>query len=286
MKATLLRTVAVAVIVAVCVPRTADATVVGFEDFDGGAVNLSSTANVEDYPHSNGNLGDVFGRLVQGSGAMPFDVADDSAADVSGGGINPGDSLGIAGRNTSNFFAMNDADATTINNATWTFNIASALSLTSISMDIAAMGDFEASSTDGFRVEARVDSNAYSTIFLGRTNEAISHTYRAMDDGTTPSHNDPLELFIDGSGTAAAVLDKSVASTGNFDTYTSVLLAGLSGTSLDIRISWEGTPSGSEAMGFDNITINAVAVPEASSFLFGGLTVAMAAVGYARRRRT
>ncbi|MAT68724.1 MAG: hypothetical protein CMJ58_04300 [Planctomycetaceae bacterium] len=181
---------------------------------------------------------------------------------------------------------MNDADATTINNATWTFNIASALSLTSISMDIAAMGDFEASSTDGFRVEARVDSNAYSTIFLGRTNEAISHTYRAMDDGTTPSHNDPLELFIDGSGTAAAVLDKSVASTGNFDTYTSVLLAGLSGTSLDIRISWEGTPSGSEAMGFDNITINAVAVPEASSFLFGGLTVAMAAVGYARRRRT
>ena len=74
-----------------------------------------------------------------------------------------------------------------------------------------------------------------------------------MDDGGIFSDDDPLQLFIDGSANAIGFLDKSEAATGLFDTYTSTLLAGVSGSTLDIRVSWTGTPSGSEPMGIDNI---------------------------------
>ena len=36
--------------------------------------------------------------------------------------------------------------------------------------------------------------------------------------------------------------DKSDAATGRFDTYVSVALAGQSGSMLDLRVSWAGTP--------------------------------------------
>ncbi|MGD8406305.1 MAG: hypothetical protein PVJ21_21800, partial [Anaerolineales bacterium] len=78
--------------------------VIGFEDFDGGAINLSSTSNVYDYDAGGGSLGDVFGRVSAffgGGTGMPFDVADDTVADVSGGGVYPSDTLGLAGQNTT-----------------------------------------------------------------------------------------------------------------------------------------------------------------------------------------
>jgi hypothetical protein len=51
-------------------------------------------------------------------------------------------------------------------------------------------------------------------------------------------------------------------------------------STLDIRVSWAGNPSGSEPQGIDNITINGV-VPEPGSLALlalGGLMIA-------RRRR-
>ena len=103
--------------------------------------------------------------------------------------------------------------------------------------------------------------------------------YRPMDDGGIFSDDDPLALFIDGSATSAGFLDKSDAATGDFDTYTSLAMAGMSGSLMDIRISWEGTPSGSEPMGMDNITINGLVPAPGALALLGlaGLT--------ARRRR-
>lgn len=281
---------AVAAILNICSIGRAD--VIGFEDFDGGAFNLSGTTNVFFYNSGGGTGGDVFGIVNNTAVGGPFDVYDDSAFDNSGAGAGSpfaGDTLGIAGQNTSGFFAMNDMDGNIdgagnpVNNAVWSFDISSANSLTSIAIDLAAMGDFEASSSDGFLIEARIDGGAYQEIFRGVTDEAASKDYRAFDDGDIFNLNDPLELFIDGVATGI-FLDKSVAATGAFDSFSSTLFAGLSGSNLDIRVSWAGAPSGSEPMGLDNITINGTtAIPEPASFAFAGL--ALAGFGLIRRRK-
>ena len=247
------------------------AEVIAKEDFDGGAVNLSGSTNVFDYAGGaatsgpGGAAGDVFGRVSSTLG-MPFDVADDTVVSVSdsAGEPFPTDTLGLAGQNTTSFFAMNDMDGTAIDpaitNASWVFDISGATSISDIQIDLAGLGDFEASSTDGFLIEARIDANTFVEIFKARTNEAEYKVYRPMDNGTTIfEDDDPLELFIDGSTTPVGFLDKSDPTTGNFDTYTSTALSGQSGATLEVRVSYEGTPSGSEPMGLDNITINGTA---------------------------
>ncbi len=259
----------------------APTAIIGLEDFDGGAVNLSSASNVFDFGAGGGSGGDVFGRVdgQLGGTGMPFDVADDTVADVSGartGSAYPSDTLGLAGQNTTAFFALNDmdgADGPSLTDATWTFDISSASSLTSIQIDIGALGDFEASSSDGFLIEARIDSASYQTIFAAITDESASKTYRPLDGGYIFSGDDPLQLFIDGAATPIGFLDKSDPTTGNFDTYVSTLLAGQSGSTLDIRVSWSGTPSGSEPMGIDNITINGETSPTPPILLLSEVTV-------------
>jgi len=266
---------------------SAYADVIGFEDFDGGAINLMSTVNVFDYGAGGGAGGDVFGRVSPWNGGLgtggPFDVWDDSVVDSSGGGVFPGDSRGLAGKGATAFFAMNDMDGAEMPNilpdATWSFDISSALSITDITMDIAAMGDFEAASLDGFLVEAQIDGGGYVPIFAGITDEDGVQAYRFMDDGTVPvDTNDPLELHIDGVATGQ-YLDRGGTGTGVFDSYTSLALAGQSGSTLDIRVSWAGTPSGSEPMGLDNFTINGVIPAPGALALLGVAGLA------ARRRR-
>lgn len=266
--------------------QTTGATVIGFEDFDGGAVNLSGTTNVFDYGAGGGAGGDVFGRVQPFVTGMPFDLADDSAADVSGDGTGPPfttDSRGVIGQNSSAVFGIVDGDALPLNDAVWSFDVSSAVSLTDITIDMGAMGDWEASSMDGFRVEAQLDGGGYSTIFLARPDETIDpYTYRPMDGGTAFAENDPLVLFIDGSGTAAGTLDKSIPATGALDSYTSTLFAGLSGSTLDIRVGWDGSPSGGEAAALDNFTINGV-IPEPSTFALLAIAL-LGAVGMRRFR--
>lgn len=236
-------------------------TTIGFEDFDGNEINRTNTANVADYNMGGGTGGDVFGRVdgQPGGVGMPFDVADDTAFDVSGGGAGtsfPADQLGIAGQNTTAFFALNDMDGISVNNAVWTFSGWGSAVIENITIDIAAMGNFETASTDGFIIETSIDGGAFQEIFRAATNEAETKTYRPLDGGFVFSDDDPLELFIDGNGTAVGFLDKSDVATGNFDTYTSTLLNGETATEVRVRIRWEGAPSGSEPMGIDNITIN------------------------------
>lgn len=268
-------------------PSFASADVIGFEDFDGGAINLTSTERVEFYNAGGGSLGDVMGIVssVAGGGVGgPFDVWDDTVADNSGGDVNPGDQLGVAGQNTTAFFAMNDMDGSAgpgFADSIWSFDISSAASIENIQMDIGAIGDFEAGSEDGFLIEARIDGGAYSEIFRGTTDESAFKEYRPLDNGFVFADDDPLELSIDGVATGT-FLDKSDATTGLFDTYTSTLFAGQSGNNLDIRISWSGTPSGTEPMGFDNFVINGAAIPEPGSVAFLGL---ISLVGLARRRK-
>jgi hypothetical protein len=264
---------------------TASADVIAFEDFDGGAVNLSSTTNVFDFGAGGGSGGDVFGRVSAfylGGTGMPWDMGDDSVSDVSSGGVFPTDALGIAGQNTTAFFGMNDMDgagAPGFTFASWSFDITSAVSITDITIDLAGMGDFEFTSQDGFLIEAQIDGGGYVEIFKATSDDAGNKTYRAMDGGLVVNLNDPLELFIDGADTSVGYLDKCIAATGAFDSYTSVGLAGGSGSALDVRVSWAGTPSGSEPMGIDNITINGV-IPAPGALALLGLAGVVA-----RRRR-
>ncbi|EDM44108.1 extracellular nuclease [unidentified eubacterium SCB49] len=238
-------------------------TTIGFEDFDGNEMNLNGTLNVADYNNGGGTGGDVFG-VVNGQPngvGMPFDVADDSVFNVSGAGTGasfPADQLGIAGQNTTGFFALNDMDGINVNNAAWTFSGWGLAQIHNISIAIAAMGDFETSTSDGFIIEASIDDGVFQEIFKATTNESASKTYRPLDGGFVFTDDDPLELFIDGNATAIGFLDKSEVATGNFDTYTSEVLNGEMASEVTIRIRWEGTPSGSEPMGIDNITINGV----------------------------
>jgi len=194
-----------------CVTTNYAQTTLGFEDFDNNSLNLSNSANVADYGMAGGSGRDVFGRVdgqVGGNG-MPFDVADDTEANVSGartGDNFPNDTSGLVGQNSTGFFALNDANGVEgpPNNATWTFFwLGVAATLSSIEIDLAAIGDFEASSSDGFLIEAAVDGGAFQEIFKAVTNESTSKTYRALDGGFVPDLNDPLELFIDGGSSSA-----------------------------------------------------------------------------------
>ncbi len=263
----------VVIAVALLVVQAGYAAPVARENFDGGALNLLGTSNVFDFNAGGGTVGDCFGRVSQWAGGTgtggPFDVWDDSVTNTSGGGVFPTDTLAVAGQNSSAFFGLNDMDGflPLVNNATWTFDISGALTIHSIKMRLGAMGDFETASTDGFLVEARIDAGAYQEIFKGRTDEAAQKTYRAFDDGDVQAVvQDPLELYIDGVATDT-FLDKSDPVTGLFDLYTSTLFSGSSGSTMDIRVSWAGTPSGSEPMGIDNIII----VPEPVSLSLLGL---------------
>jgi hypothetical protein len=257
---------------------------IAFEDFDGGAFNLSSTTNVFDYGAGGGAAGDVFGRVSAfylGGTGMPFDVADDTVSDVSGGGVFPDDTIALASQNTSAFFAMNDMDGSSaplFPNATWTFDITSAIRLDDITIDLGALGDFEASSLDGFFIEYQIDGGGYTEIFRATTDEEAFKEYRPFDNGFIFADDDPLALSIDG-GAPIGYLDKSDPVTGAFDSYTSLAIAGMTGSTLDIRVSWEGTPSGSEPMGIDNITINGI-IPEPAT----GLLLAAMAIAALRRR--
>ncbi len=129
-------------------------------------------------------------------------------------------------------------------------------------------------------IEARIDSNGFQEIFKARTDAAGSKLYRPFDSGTTVTLDDPLELSIDGLATGT-YLDKADATTGSFDSYVSTLLNGGSGSTLDIQVSWAGSPSGGEPMGIDNITINGTPIPEPSALI----AVLLGLGGFLLRRR-
>lgn len=274
-----------AAVVVVSLASTANAALIAGENFDGGAVNLLGTQNVYDYGAGGGSGNDVFGRVSQfrtGGTGMPYDVADDTAYDVSGGGVYPDDQLGIAGGFKNAFFAMNNMDAVGVNNATWTFDVSSAVvEIQHILISFAAMGDFEAASTDGFLIEAQLDGSGYREIFKARTDEDASLTYNPLDGGYELTADDPLELFIDGEpGWLDPIYIDNWHIMGGGFLGGSTAFYGQVGSELDIRLSWTGTPSGSEPMGIDSININGV-VPEpagVSLLILGGLLVT-------RRRR-
>ncbi|WP_442484108.1 dockerin type I domain-containing protein [Aeoliella sp. SH292] len=133
------------------------------------------------------STGDMFG--IEDRNDAPASALLDNTAIGS-----PSDASGIVrGSDFANFFGVADTE----NNdnagpltATWTFDISQALGDLKVSIDMAAMGDFEVSG-DIIRFETSMDGSPFSTLFEATVDEAISQDY-VMESGAIRTLNDPL----------------------------------------------------------------------------------------------
>ena len=209
-------------------------TPVAFDLVDSTSLNLISFTNP--FAGAFGSAGDGFEIYQRGvSGTIPFAVLDDTLS------VFPPDTLGIIGEgNTEQFFGIVD----TVNGdnpggsaaATWVFDITGFTDL-SLSIDMGAMGDFEAS--DVFTWTYQIDGGPTQVAFQSIVDEASGLTY-TLDSGTVVTQDDPM--LVDGT-----VLTNALQT----------LTTGLNGVGSQLTLTLEATlDGGSEAVVFQDIVIN------------------------------
>jgi hypothetical protein len=194
---------------------------------------------------------------------LPFGVLDDSLT------ILTGDTQGIVSENKidSWFGATNmylelagdlTPDDVTQNGddeveAIWTFNVSGRSNL-SLSIDMAAMGDFEAIDcstqptcvVDRYTFATSIDGGAFTDLFTIRADQAQTVIY-AMASGTmTPTIDDPM------------VLNGTTLLTNNFLSFGASIPGSGSILTLRLRAQSDGN---TEGFAFDNIVITSAAAP-------------------------
>ncbi|MFK8051396.1 MAG: hypothetical protein AB8F65_00370 [Woeseiaceae bacterium] len=209
------------------------AQLVGADLVDGDSVNLISYDNPSTDAFTS--AGDGFQIYTRGlSPTIPFSLADDSIS------VFPADTLGIvAETDTAPFFGATDTvngDTSGAVSATWVFDVAGASDMV-LSIDFAAMGDFE--NSDTFDVTYQIDGGDVQTAFSVTIDENIAADY-SLASGTAVNLNDPATL----QGTVL---------TNAFQTF-GADIAG-SGSELAITLT-VNTDGGSEAFAIRNIEIN------------------------------
>ncbi len=185
------------------------------------------------------------------SSTIPFALVDDSFS------VFTGDQSGIVDASSDSPGYKDDTwfGVVDVNNpdnpsgeaaATWEFNIAGAVGL-EVSIDMAAMGDFDAADT--YMWTYSIDGDAAQALFSSSIDEAGSATY-TLADGDMFTLDDPL-LMTDAQ-------DQTVQLSNEFQTLTS-LLSGFGDTlTLMLTAITEGNAAGvfnDEAYAFDNIVI-------------------------------
>lgn len=180
-----------------------------------------------------------FSRLIQPE-LIPFSLLDDTCS------VFPTDSQGIVDENKLDFWfgvcdltnAENPAGTGTV---TLTFDVSGFDNL-SVSIDMAAMGDFEAGGTnpDFYNFTYQLDSGTETPLFTTAVNEDIAEDYTLACNPTPFTLQDPM--FANG-----------VELSNIFQTMT----ASISGTGnvLTIRFHASGD-GGTEAFAWDNLVIN------------------------------
>jgi len=205
--------------------------------------------------------GDWFG-VGNNSQSVPFQIVDESVSGF------PGDTAGVVSEfKTDNYFMSTD----TVNNApnsgtqvaTWTFDV-SGLSDLSFSVDMGAMGDFEAA--DQFNWTYSLDGSPEASLFSITFDGAGSANY-TLGDANVVDLNDPLQ--VDG-----------VNLLNGLTTQTSSAVIG-AGSSLLITLT-SITDGGSEGYVADNLVVSGTAVPEPTTCILA--IVGMAALATRRRR--
>ncbi|MEL6673842.1 MAG: T9SS type A sorting domain-containing protein [Bacteroidota bacterium] len=123
-------------------------------------------------------------------------------------------------------------------------DLAGAGDLTSLSIDMGAMGEFE-ELDDFFHWEYSIDGIGPVRIFSAEPNDNVFHNY-VLADGQTYTYNNPLEVEIIGGATVR--LDNEM------QTLTYNFPPGISGTTLVLNLN-AGQTGGAEAYVFDNIVV-------------------------------
>ncbi|MEL7231251.1 MAG: hypothetical protein AAGJ85_01910, partial [Pseudomonadota bacterium] len=218
-------------LIAFAIVNSADTNVTSFTvDPDNSARNGAFTS---------GN-NDVFGITDR---TINDNYADDGGADVFGI-VSVGD--------TAKFFAVQDT-ANAVNpdldgTATWVFDISAATELGNLTIDMAALGDFDP--LDTYQFSASIDNGAAFILFDIRSDEDGSLTY-TFDGGGSITEDDPLVVDVDG-------IDTNLVLNNNFATFTSSRLDGLSGSTLTLTLQTESN-GGNELFAFRNISIFGIA---------------------------
>lgn len=131
--------------------------------------------------------------------------------------------------------------------ASFDFDISSVSSSLSISMDWAALGDFEAN--DAFTVTASIDGGTEVTLFSLSADETANLTY-TFAGGNTETLDDPMQLSVAGGATTTL--------SNVFQSFTSAI----TGTGSTLTISVAGRMNGGgESLAFRNIEISGEAGP-------------------------
>lgn len=173
------------------------------------------------------------------SSSIPNGLKDDSTNGF------PSDSLGVVNSavKTDRWFGINDLEnpdnvgGTGV--VTWEFDISGAFGL-QVSIDMAAMGDFEVA--DSYNWTYQIDAGSVLPLFTSSVDEAGTATY-FMADGDPVMLNDPL-FMTDAEGTIVQL-------SNNFQTLTSTLV----GIGEVLKITLNAANNADEAYAFDNLII-------------------------------
>ncbi|MEO0728473.1 MAG: lamin tail domain-containing protein, partial [Bacteroidota bacterium] len=228
-------------------------TVIASQDFD-TPLNLNSQM-IDPDGSAFSSAGDMF-DVRNESSSLPFAISDDSVdASCRGNAAFPTDNQGFitCSYPDGNFFGVVDLDNNDnpdgMGTVDWAFQIDDATDL-AVSIDMAAMGDFE-NSSDIYNFSYSFDNVNFTPLFSSSVDEAGDQTY-TLEDGDMFTLDDPLQMN-------GIILNEA------FQTFT----GSLTGTGAVLYLHFEATnDGGAEAFAFDNIVIEGVVAVECSDDLF------------------
>ena len=222
--------------------QPASAQVVAFDMVGSASQNLNS--HVNPWENAFTSPADGFQKYQRGvSPSIPFAVLDDSVTF-------PSDSLGIVkGGDTDVFFGVSDTvngDTSGPVSATWSFDVSGASGM-AISIDMAAMGDFEAADT--FTWTYSIDGGPVATAFSASADESGSLTY-TLESGSSITLNDPMTM-------------QGSFLSNEFQTFS----APIAGSGTELVLTFTAETNGTEAFAFRDILITEGAlVPDIVAF--------------------
>lgn len=237
------------------------AGLIAFDLYDNKSQNLIEYNN----PFQNGfshSIDDSFQIHQQGATLISDGLLDNSN--------HQSDQLGLieAGKDHESFFAVQDLDNPSNPSgqatASWTFDVKDASDLL-VSVDIAAMGDFELS--DWFRWDYSIDNLERKTLFELNTEQQKTQAYQ-MASGSTVSLDDPI--YVNDQNPSNGLLNN------HFNSFSKQIL----GTGFQLELFFTAHQNGgSEVLAFRNLIIEGDKNTRSGAAIPAPTTVALLLLG-------